>query len=57
MTTAVCLAERGFDTVCVDLDLDKLDRLAQGFSVIGEPDLADALRAGLEAGTLRRRCR
>jgi UDPglucose 6-dehydrogenase len=57
LTTAVCLAERGFDTVCVDVDLDKLDRLAQGFSVIGEPDLADALRAGLAAGTLRRRCR
>lgn len=53
LTTAVCLAERGFDTVCVDVDLRKLDHLAQGFSVIGEPDLEDALRAGLAAGTLR----
>jgi UDPglucose 6-dehydrogenase len=53
LTTAVCLAERGFDTVCADVDQRKLDQLAQGFSVIDEPDLEDALRAGLTAGTLR----
>jgi UDPglucose 6-dehydrogenase len=53
LTTAVCLAERGVDTVTLDLDLAKLDRLENGFATIDEPGLQQALRSGLGRGTLR----
>ncbi|MCW2517562.1 MAG: UDP-glucose 6-dehydrogenase [Mycobacterium sp.] len=53
LTTAVCLAERGIDTVAVDLDLAKLDRLNDGRATIDEPGLQEALRDGLDRGTLR----
>ncbi|MDT5148450.1 MAG: UDPglucose 6-dehydrogenase [Mycobacterium sp.] len=53
LTTAVCLAERGVDTVSVDVDLAKIDRLKAGFATIDEPGLQEALRGGLSSGTLR----
>jgi UDPglucose 6-dehydrogenase len=53
LTTAVCLAERGLDTVSVDVDRGKLDRLKAGIAVIDEPELQDVLRSGLARGTLR----
>jgi UDPglucose 6-dehydrogenase len=53
LTTAVCLAERGVDTLTLDLDLVKLDRLGDGFATIDEPGLQQALRSGLAGGTLR----
>jgi UDPglucose 6-dehydrogenase len=53
LTTAVCLAERGVDTVCVDVDLAKLDRLSAGVATIDEPGLEEALRDGLSRGALR----
>jgi UDPglucose 6-dehydrogenase len=53
LTTAVCLAGRGIDTVSVDVDRGKLDRLNAGIAVIDEPDLQELLRSGLARGTLR----
>jgi UDPglucose 6-dehydrogenase len=53
LTTAVCLAERGIDTVGVDVDRGKLDRLEAGVAVIDEPELQDVLRTGLSRGNLR----
>jgi UDPglucose 6-dehydrogenase len=53
LTTAVCLAERGFDTVCVDVDAAKIERLRCGVVHLDEPDLADVLTAGLHSGLLR----
>jgi UDPglucose 6-dehydrogenase len=52
LTTAVCLAERGVDTVSVDVDVAKVDRLRAGFATIDEPDLQEALREGLSSGAL-----
>lgn len=52
LTTAVCLAERGLDTACVDLDAAKVDRLTAGDPVIDEPGLPLLLRSGLAAKTL-----
>ncbi|CRZ15693.1 UDP-glucose dehydrogenase family protein [Mycolicibacterium neworleansense] len=53
LTTAVCLAERRNDTVCVDIDGDRVARLATGDTPVDEPGLAELLRAGLNSGTLR----
>ncbi|MBO0677727.1 UDP-glucose/GDP-mannose dehydrogenase family protein [Mycolicibacterium sp. S2-37] len=53
LTSAVCLAERGHDTVCVDVDDVRVQRLSAGIAHLDEPDLPDLLGGGLRAGTLR----
>lgn len=53
LTTAVCVAERGLDTVCVDVDAGKVDQLRDGVAAIDEPGMPMLLRRGLDAGTLR----
>jgi len=53
LTAAVCLAERGLDTVSVDVDATTVSRLSEGFAVIDEPLLPELLRAGLSRGLLR----
>ncbi|AKS35445.1 UDP-glucose dehydrogenase family protein [Mycolicibacterium goodii] len=53
LTTAVCLAERAHDTVCVDIDEARVRQLSSGMTPIDEPGLAELLHAGLSAHTLR----
>lgn len=53
LTTAVCLAERGRDTVCVDLDTQRVRSLRDGVAPLDEPGLPMLLRQGLDTGTLR----
>ncbi len=53
LTTAVCLAERDHDTVCVDVDAERVEQLSRGVPLIDEPGLALLLRGGLDRGTLR----
>ena len=47
LTTAVCMAERGVDTVCIDVDRSRIGTLRAGITPIDEPGLGDALRCGL----------
>jgi UDPglucose 6-dehydrogenase len=53
LTTAVCLAERDHDTICVDVDSAKVDRLRRGEALLDEPGLPLLLRNGLRDETLR----
>ncbi|MHC9291487.1 UDP-glucose dehydrogenase family protein [Mycobacterium sp. LTG2003] len=53
LTTAVCLAERGHDTVCVDIDAARLQRLTSGEVPVDEPGLPELLATGLRDGKLR----
>ncbi|MEN4397806.1 UDP-glucose dehydrogenase family protein [Mycolicibacterium senegalense] len=53
LTTAVCLAERAHDTVCVDVDSARVARLATGIAPVDEPGLAELLVSGLRSGALR----
>ncbi|MCV7142307.1 UDP-glucose dehydrogenase family protein [Mycolicibacterium fortuitum] len=53
LTTAVCLAERNHDTVCVDIDSGRVARLAGGVVPVDEPGLPELLGSGLRSGTLR----
>ncbi|WP_234821527.1 UDP-glucose dehydrogenase family protein [Mycolicibacter virginiensis] len=53
LTSAVCLAAKGVDTVCIDTDRCRVAELRRGYAAIDEPDVDDLLRAGLEDGTLR----
>jgi UDPglucose 6-dehydrogenase len=51
-THAVCMAELGFDVVGVDVDAEKVARLASGIVPFFEPGLEELLRKNLEAGRL-----
>lgn len=53
LTTAVCLAERGHDTVCVDVDSGRVEQLGRGIAPIDEPGLPELLRSGLDDDTLK----
>ncbi|OCB31513.1 UDP-glucose 6-dehydrogenase [Mycobacterium malmoense] len=53
LTTAVCVADRGLNTVAVDIDRDRVRKLAAGIAVIDEPQLPKLLHDGLARGRLR----
>jgi UDPglucose 6-dehydrogenase len=53
LTTAVCLAERNNDTVCVDVDDSRVDQLRNGVCLLDEPGLPLLLRQGLGNQRLR----
>jgi UDPglucose 6-dehydrogenase len=52
LTTAVCVAAQGLNTVAVDADPRRVRKLATGVSVIDEPGLSELLSDGLACGTL-----
>ena len=52
-THAVCMAELGFDVVGLDVDAEKIARLAAGEVPFFEPGLDDLLRKTLDSGRLR----
>ncbi|OBH85307.1 UDP-glucose dehydrogenase family protein [Mycobacterium scrofulaceum] len=52
LTTAVCVADRGRNTVAVDIDRGRVRKLSAGVAVIDEPQLPELLRAGLARGLL-----
>jgi UDPglucose 6-dehydrogenase len=52
-THAVCMAELGFEVLAVDVDADKIARLADGEVPFYEPGLDDLLRSNLTSGRLR----
>jgi UDPglucose 6-dehydrogenase len=52
LTSAVCLAAKGLDTVCVDSDADLIAQLRCGVPVLDEQGLQELLRQGLDRGVL-----
>ncbi|WAC65260.1 UDP-glucose/GDP-mannose dehydrogenase family protein [Agrococcus sp. SL85] len=50
---AAAMASLGYETVGVDVDEAKVDRLRRGEPPFYEPGLPELLRAGVDAGTLR----
>jgi UDPglucose 6-dehydrogenase len=52
-THAACMAELGFDVLGIDVDEDKIAKLASGVVPFYEPGLEPLLRKNLEAGRLR----
>ncbi len=51
--TAACTAAAGVETVGIDLDRGRIARLSAGEPPLYEPGLADLVRAGIAAATLR----
>ncbi len=50
---AASMASLGFETIGVDVDASKVERLGRGEPPFFEPGLPELLRAGVEAGRLR----
>jgi len=57
LTTAVCLAERDHDTICVDVDRQRVEQLSHGVAHLDEPGLPLLLADGLKRKTLAIHCR
>jgi UDPglucose 6-dehydrogenase len=53
LTTAVCMASKGIDTFCMDIDPARVRDLRAGRPGIDEPELEELMGAGLESGALR----
>lgn len=49
LVTGVCLAEKGHDVVCVDVDAEKVTRINDGFPPIREKNLEEMLQRHLNA--------
>jgi UDPglucose 6-dehydrogenase len=52
LVTGACFAEFGVNVMCVDVAVDKIERLKNGESPIYEPGLDQLLRKNLQAGRL-----
>ena len=53
LVSGVCFADAGHDTVCVDLDAQKVERLRAGDVPIYEPGLDALMQRAMEAGALK----
>jgi UDPglucose 6-dehydrogenase len=53
LVTGACFAEFGDDVTCVDIDAEKVARLATGHTTIYEPGLDQLVARNLNAGRLR----
>ncbi|HPY81292.1 MAG TPA: UDP-glucose/GDP-mannose dehydrogenase family protein [Bacteroidales bacterium] len=52
LVTGVCLADVGFEVVCVDIDKGKIEKLKRGELPIYEPGLEEMLQRNIEKGRL-----
>ncbi|HUF74582.1 MAG TPA: UDP-glucose/GDP-mannose dehydrogenase family protein [Gammaproteobacteria bacterium] len=52
LVTGACLAEAGNHVLCIDIDADKIERLARGEVPIFEPGLERLIESSIEAGRL-----
>lgn len=53
LVTGACLADVGFEVVCVDIDHNKIEQLKKGISPIYEPRLEEILTRTIERGKLK----
>src|SRR5574344_1716793 len=52
LVSGTCFSEMGIDVTCVDVDIDKINRLIAGDIPIYEPGLDDMVKRNVEAGRL-----
>ena len=52
LVSGVCFSEFGFNVICVDKDINKIEQLRQGKPTIYEPGLEAMLQSNIKAGRL-----
>lgn len=52
LVSGVCLADKGYDVTCVDIDEEKIENLAKGKSPIYEEGLENLLKKNIKKGNL-----
>ena len=52
LVTGTCLADVGFEVICVDIDQEKVEQLKKGKSPIYEPGLEEMLDRNIQKGRL-----
>ncbi|WNB92500.1 UDP-glucose/GDP-mannose dehydrogenase family protein [Bacillus sp. NEB1478] len=52
LVTGTCLSEIGHNVTCIDIDIEKINKMRQGISPIYEPGLEELMKKNLEAGRL-----
>jgi UDPglucose 6-dehydrogenase len=52
LVTGTCLSEIGHTVICIDIDLEKVNKMKKGISPIFEPGLEDLMMKNIELGRL-----
>ncbi|WP_294155346.1 UDP-glucose/GDP-mannose dehydrogenase family protein [uncultured Clostridium sp.] len=53
LVTGVCLAEKNYEVICVDIDENKVEMMKRGISPIYEPGLDELLKRNYSRGNLK----
>lgn len=56
LTISVCLANKGFNVICVDIDKNKIERLKNGQCVIFESGISELLNSAIQNETISFTC-
>ncbi|MGM2631948.1 UDP-glucose dehydrogenase family protein [Bacillus cereus group sp. Bce040] len=53
LVTGVCLSDIGHQVVCIDIDINKIEKMKKGISPIYEPGLEDLMIRNIKKGNLK----